>query len=123
MFEQNCIFCKIINKEIPSNIIYETERVLVIEDLHPKAPYHYLILSKKHVENINFIGDDDLGIIADMVAVARDLSKKIRQESNLTEPVAFNLISNNGAAAGQSVFHLHWHFLAGKDLYKGGLKL
>ena len=123
MFDSNCIFCKIIQKQIPSNIIKETEHVLVIKDLHPKAPYHYLIMPKKHIENVGMLQDADINLIVDMVFVARDLSKNIALENKLSQPISFNLISNNGAAAGQSVFHLHWHFLAGKDLYKDGLKL
>lgn len=123
MFDSNCIFCKIIQKQIPSNIIKETEHVLVIKDLHPKAPYHYLIMPKKHIENMAVLNDSDVNLVSHMAQVARDLSKELAAQNNLSQPISFNLISNNGAAAGQSVFHLHWHFLAGKDLYKDGLKL
>lgn len=123
MFNKDCIFCKIIQKEIPSKIIKETEHVFVVQDLHPKAPYHYLILPKKHIININYLEDADLFYVLEMTKVIKEISKDIQKEKGLTEPFAFNLISNNGAQAGQSVFHMHWHFLAGKDLYKGDLKL
>ena len=123
MFNKDCIFCKIIQKEIPSNIIKETEHILVVQDLHPKAPYHYLILPKKHIININHIEDEDLFYVLEMTKVIKEISKDIQKEKGLSEPLDFNLISNNGAKAGQSVFHMHWHFLAGKNLYEGDLKL
>ncbi|MCG2756330.1 HIT domain-containing protein [Candidatus Dependentiae bacterium] len=123
MFSSNCIFCKIIQKQIPSTIIKETEDLMVIKDLYPKSPYHYLIIPKKHIENLCVIKDEELFILSKMGQVARDLSIEIAAQNNQSEPVAFNLVSNNGANAGQSVFHMHWHFLAGKNIYKDGLKL
>lgn len=123
MFNKDCIFCKIIKKEISSNIIKETEYILVVQDLHPKAPYHYLILPKKHIINLNHIEDKDLFYVLEMAKVIRDISKDIQKEKGLNEPLDFNIISNNGAKAGQSVFHMHWHFLAGKNLYEGDLSL
>ena len=123
MFDKECVFCKIIQKKIPSKIIKETENVLVIEDLHPKASFHYLIIPKKHIINLNYIDDRDLFYISDMVKTIKEISQNIQKEKGLNEPISFNLISNNGQAAGQSVFHLHWHFLAGRNIYKGDLKL
>lgn len=113
----NCIFCKIIDKEISSTIIDENEHVIVIQDINPKAPIHYLIIPKIHVANINDLTDEHNTVVLEMWKMIRKLA------SNLPEPKAFNLISNNGAAAGQCVFHMHWHFIAGKNLYSSGLKL
>ncbi|MCB9492828.1 MAG: HIT domain-containing protein [Epsilonproteobacteria bacterium] len=113
----DCIFCKIITKEIPSSPVFENEHVLVIPDIAPKAPIHYLILPKQHVESVAHLADHDSQISWEIMRVARDLGKKIGNKG-------FNLVSNNGASAGQSVFHLHFHFLAGKNLYQeGGLQL
>ena len=123
MFNKDCVFCKIIQKEIPSEIIKETEHILVVKDLYPKAPYHYLIIPKKHIINLNHIEDEDLFYVLEMAKVIRDISKDIQKEKGLDEPLDFNIISNNGAKAGQSVFHMHWHFLAGKNLYEGDLEL
>ncbi len=114
----SCIFCKIISKEIPATIIMETDHVIVVEDLHPKAPVHYLIIPKIHRDNILHLEDSDADLAWQVLKTVRELGK------GLDEPRAFNLISNNGAEAGQSVHHLHVHFLSGKNLYaSGGLSL
>jgi len=108
----DCIFCKIINKEIPCTFIRENDELIVVNDLSPKAPTHLLIIPKKHIINLKHLvpGQDD-AISAAMLNMAHELSK------TLDEPAAFNLVSNNGKQAGQSVFHLHWHFLAGKKIF------
>lgn len=113
----DCLFCKIIKKEISSTIIHETKTVLVIEDIAPKAPIHYLVIPKKHIENIHYLKECDSRLIWEMVKIAQDLANKLPGSK------AFNLISNNGVNAGQAVFHLHWHFLSGKNIYTHGLKL
>lgn len=116
MQNPNCIFCRIILKQAPSTIITETENVLVINNIAPQAPVHYLIMPKKHIENISALDQNDACYSVEMLTIARDLGNNVPSKS-------FNLISNNGSAAGQSVFHLHFHFLSGKNLYDGGLKL
>ena len=117
MTTKECIFCKIVAKKIPAKIIHESDTVLVIEDIHPKAPVHYLILPKKHIDTILAITEVDAELAFEMFKTARDLVRK------LPEPQSCNLISNNGAAAGQSVMHMHWHFLSGRNLYQGDLAL
>lgn len=104
----NCVFCAIIKKELPSNIIKETDDIIVIKDRSPKAPIHYLIVSKKHLDDIRQLQDNDVHIAGNMLLMAKEISK------TLPEPQAFRLISNNGIEVGQSVFHMHFHFLAGK---------
>jgi histidine triad (HIT) family protein len=113
----DCVFCRIIKKEIPAKPVLETEHSIVINDIHPKAPVHYLILPKAHIEHMGVITPDTVTYIADLALCVAQLSKSLPIGSG------FNLISNNGAAAGQSVFHLHWHFLAGRNIYEGGLNL
>ena len=117
MFDPECIFCKIIKKEIPSQIIKENADVIVIEDISPKAPIHYLIIPKKHIKNINHISEEDKNIAWQMVKMAKELA------SDIGDPHAFNLISNNEAQAGQCVFHMHWHFISGKKVSVDGNKL
>jgi len=107
---QDCIFCKIISKDIPAKIIDENDDVLVIQDLHPKAPIHYLIIPKKHIENIGVLEEADSRYVAKMMLMARKLAQ------NLSGSQSFRLLMNNGADAGQSVFHLHCHFLSGKKM-------
>ncbi len=106
--DANCIFCKIINKEIPAKIIAENENVFVIKDIAPKAPIHYLIIPKKHISDVSRLENTERDIAADLLLMAKQLSESDERAK------AFKLNSNNGAAAGQEVFHIHLHFLAGK---------
>ncbi len=117
MFDEACIFCKIVQGEIPSNPVMENEYVLVIPDLHPKAPIHYLVMPKKHIIDIGHLTDDDDNYSLEMVKMVTKVAQ------GLEDPKAFNIVSNNGAKAGQSVFHMHWHFLAGKNIYGSGFSL
>jgi len=110
MISQDCIFCKIINKEIPAKIVAENDDVFVMQDINPKAPVHYLIMPKKHIVNIKELHDSDSHYMSKMMLMARELSKKLPGDGS------FRLIMNNGAGAGQSVFHMHCHFLSGKKM-------
>jgi histidine triad (HIT) family protein len=112
-----CIFCKIIEKAIPSTIVYESEHSLAINDINPKAPIHYLIIPKQHRENLVQLSEHDSDLMWDIIKTTQQLAQKLPQ------PSTFNLIVNNGAAAGQSVFHLHFHFLAGRNIYNDKLSL
>lgn len=117
MLNNTCIFCKIISKQIPSTPVLETENTFVIKDLYPKAPVHYLLLPKIHIEHMGKAGENDIAYLTDLSLTVIKLSK------TLPGAASFNIVSNNGRAAGQSVDHLHWHFLSGKNLYEGGFSL
>ena len=110
MSDNTCIFCKIIQKQIPSKIIAETEDIIVIEDIRPKAPVHYLIIPKVHVSDIQSFTADQHTLAGNMLFMAQKLSQQ------LSGSKAFRLQVNNGAEAGQVVFHLHMHFLSGKRM-------
>ena len=103
---KNCLFCKIINKEVPSEIIYEDEKVIAFKDIHPKAPIHLLIVPKKHIPSVNHLEIEDKTLMGELILVAQ----KIAREKNLK---GYRLQINVGRPAGQIIDHLHLHLLAG----------
>lgn len=107
----DCIFCKIANKEIPTEMVYEDEYVVAFKDLNPQAPIHILIIPKKHVETIVDLGEEDELLVGKMFTAARKIAKKLDIEEK-----GFRLIVNCKEDAGQEVMHLHFHILAGQKL-------
>lgn len=105
MEQQDCIFCKIINKEIPSAIFYETNEILAFLNINPANPGHFLILPKKH--SVNILDTDD-HLLADMSVAVKKLAPVVMK---ILKAPAFNLETNNGAEAGQVIFHTHWHVI------------
>lgn len=103
----DCIFCKIINKTIPSDIVVESENVIVIKDISPKASLHLLIIPKKHIKDIVSFEHRDFELGSQMLLMAKFLSDKFDNAKN------FRLVINNGVQAGQAIFHVHMHFLSG----------
>ena len=101
------IFQKIIEKEIPSEFIYEDDLCIVINDINPQAPLHLLIIPKKPLPKLSDAQEKDLNLLGHLMLVAGNMSRKFNVED------AFNIVINNGENAGQTVFHLHIHLLAG----------
>lgn len=108
MSHQGCVFCKIIAGDIPAAKIKETDDLIVLKDIAPKAPIHYLIIPKKHIANLQTASDDDQILLGSMLLMSKELSK------DLSSPQEYRLVSNNGPSVGQSVFHIHIHFMAGQ---------
>ena len=104
------LFEKIINKEIPADIIYEDDISIVIKDISPQAPTHLLIIPKKVIPKLSDATAEDQNILGNLMLIAG----KIAVDLGLDE--TFRLVVNNGAKAGQSVFHLHLHLLSGRPL-------
>ena len=104
------LFEKIINREIPADILYEDELSIVMKDISPQAPTHLLIIPKKVIPKLSDATDEDQNILGHLMLVAG----KIADQLELDE--TFRLVVNNGAKAGQSVFHLHLHLLSGRSL-------
>ena len=112
---QDCIFCKIALGEIPTRLVYEDESVCAFWDLSPKAPVHILVIPKAHIVSMAEIGADNSGLVAKCFeAIA-----KIAQREGFSDD-GFRVISNCGTNAGQTVFHLHFHILAGR-VFGGGM--
>ncbi len=107
----NCLFCKIINKEIPSKIVYEDDNILAFEDVSPQAPVHILIIPKKHISTTLDIKDEDNELIGQMLQAAN----KIATEKGVAER-GFRTVMNCNKDAGQTVFHIHMHLLAGRAM-------
>ncbi len=105
----DCIFCKIINKEIPSDIIYEDERVLAFRDLNPQSPEHILVIPKIHIESANDINVENADYIKDIFVVIA----KLAEEHGFKEE-GFRIVNNVGENGQQTVPHLHYHVLAGR---------
>lgn len=99
----DCIFCKILNKEIPSKFLYEDDNCFAINDINPKAKRHILVIPKSHIESLNEV--EDFNLIKDLFCAI----KKITKQENIK---SFKTLINTGREAGQEVFHLHIHILA-----------
>lgn len=105
----DCIFCKIANGDIPSKKVYEDDKVLAFYDLNPQAPVHILLITKKHIKSAAEITAVNSSLIAHIFEVAAILAKDFMMEKG------FRIVTNCGDSAGQSVKHLHFHLLAGRD--------
>lgn len=105
----DCIFCKIVSGEIPSNKVYEDELVLAFKDIQPAAPVHILVIPKKHIESAVALTDEDDAIITHIFKVIRLIAKEQELENG------FRLVSNVGSDGGQTVKHLHFHILGKKQ--------
>lgn len=103
----DCIFCKITNKEIPSNLVFENENIVAFNDINPCAPVHILVIPKKHVESLNELEDKNL--MAELLSGVKEVTKKL----NIKD---FRTVINTGKGAGQEVFHIHLHIISGRPL-------
>lgn len=108
---EDCIFCKIIKKEIPSTIVYEDEDILAFRDIHPVAPVHILVIPKKHISSIMEIELEDQNVIGKIYTIIKQIAK----QEEIAEK-GFRVIVNCGENGGQEVPHLHFHLIGGKKL-------
>ena len=106
-----CLFCRIVSKHIPASIVFEDDRLLVFNDINPQAPLHALVIPKRHIASLNDLTPGEDGLVGEMVrraaAVAREKGYGER---------GFRTVFNTNAEAGQTVFHIHLHVLAGRGL-------
>lgn len=107
---ENCLFCKIVAGEIPSNKVYEDEKILAFRDIAPMAPTHILVIPKAHIPSVDGVTAENSAVVAHIFEVI----PRIAAEEGLTG--GYRVVSNCGADAGQTVPHLHFHILGGKTL-------
>ncbi|MBU1341824.1 MAG: histidine triad nucleotide-binding protein [Proteobacteria bacterium] len=104
----NCLFCKIVRREIPSEFLYEDDNFIVFKDIHPAAPVHLLLVPKKHVRSINDLKPEDETIISGLFMLAKDMAKD--QGINTS---GYKLLFNVEKGGGQEIFHIHLHLIGG----------
>lgn len=106
-----CLFCKIVAREIPAQIVHENEHVVAFKDIHPAAPTHALVIPKRHIVGAHDATPEDAALLGQILLAGRDVAEKL----GLAEG-GYRLVVNNGPNAGQSVFHLHLHVLGGRQM-------
>lgn len=105
------LFEKIIRREIPADIVFESDSVLAFRDIDPQAPTHVLIIPKRRIATLNDLGQEDAALVGDMVLAARDIAR----QAGLSED-GYRLVFNCNRHGGQSVYHIHLHLLGGRQL-------
>ena len=105
----NCLFCKIAEGKIPSKIVYQDEDVVAFEDTNPQAPYHILLIPRRHIASMADLTEEDGTLLARLFMVAAKLAHKLGFDES-----GYRFVTNVGPDAGQSVFHLHFHLLGGR---------
>lgn len=110
-YDPTCLFCRIISREIPGEIVYEDDQVVAFRDKYPKAPTHILLVCREHIASLNEVGEDHAGLLAHIVLAAGRLARElgIAQEG-------YRLAVNVGPWGGQAIYHLHFHLLGGRPL-------
>ena len=106
-----CLFCRMVKKEIPASVVYEDDRLLVVNDINPQAPLHVLVIPKRHIATLNDLSQQDDALVGEMSRRAAAIAK----EKGYAER-GFRTVFNTNSEAGQTVFHIHLHVLAGRGL-------
>lgn len=109
----DCIFCKIVNKEIPAKIIFEDKDILAFFDIHPLAPVHVLIIPKKHIVSMNDVTETDIKLLGKMIVKAKDIAKELQISEG-----GYKLLIRTGKDGGQEVAHIHLHLIGGAPLHE-----
>lgn len=104
-----CLFCKIVQREIAAQIVYEDGEAVAFEDIHPQAPVHLLVIPRKHIPSLSEITSEDEKLVGHLLAISARLARE-----RGVDGTGYRAVINNGAGAGQSVFHLHAHVLGGR---------
>lgn len=108
---EDCIFCKIVKKEIPTRIIYEDKNIIAFNDINPQAPIHILLIPKEHFASLNEIPDEKKDILNLLLLTARQIAR----EKDIAEK-GYRIVLNTAKDSGQEVFHIHFHLLGGRRM-------
>jgi histidine triad (HIT) family protein len=111
MTEQDCLFCGVVSGKTPADIVHQDDRSVVFRDINPKAPVHFLVIPRQHIESLDEAAQKDEATLGHLLRVAA----RVANDEGLSEN-GYRTVINTGPAAGQSVFHLHVHVLGGRDL-------
>jgi histidine triad (HIT) family protein len=111
MSEENCLFCKIIDGKIPGEFVHQDDQCVVIRDINPQAPMHVLVIPRDHIESLDDASQKDEALLGHLLRVGARVANDQGQADD-----GFRTVINTGAGAGQSVFHLHVHVLAGRSM-------
>jgi len=109
--KEDCLFCKIIKKQIPCEMVYEDDKVIGFKDISPEAPVHVIIIPRRHIDDLNCLKQDEAEIIGHIFIVAKNIAKTL----GIAAP-GYRIVSNCGDQGGQTVKHLHFHLLGGRRL-------
>ena len=107
----DCLFCKILDGDIPCDKVFENEHVIAFRDVNPQAPTHVLVIPRKHISTVNDLTEDDKNIVGEMVLAAQAVATQEGIEED-----GYRLVMNCNAGAGQTVFHIHLHLLGGRAM-------
>ena len=108
---EDCIFCKIISGEIPSQKLYEDDKIYVFNDINPEAPVHFLVIPKEHIANVNELTEENSDILAHIFLQIKKLVKELGIDNS-----GYRVVTNTGDDAGQTVHHMHFHVIGKKKL-------
>jgi histidine triad (HIT) family protein len=111
MSEENCLFCKIVDGEIPAEFVHQDDQCVVIRDTNPQAPVHVLVIPRDHIESLDDASQKDEGLLGHLLRVGARVANDLGNGES-----GYRTVINTGAGAGQSVFHLHVHVLGGRPM-------
>lgn len=107
----DCLFCKLVNGEIPATILYQDDDVIAFEDIMPQAPSHFLVIPKRHISTLNDLTDEDVSIVGKLPIVAAKVAKQIGISDD-----GYRVVMNCNQMGGQTVYHIHMHVLGGRQM-------
>ena len=106
--ENECLFCKIANRQMDTQFLFENENLVVFRDINPHAPVHLLIVPKRHIRSVNDLRNDDNAIVAEMIMIAKQMAREEKVDNS-----GYKLLFNVEKGGGQVIFHLHLHLIGG----------